>query len=133
MNGFILDTDTRIEYFHGRRSVVEHTAATPTDKIFVSEVYIAELTHDALHSKAVEKHLRETQAIEETFTVLLLFGWTERYARMRNALTSKGIIVGDFDISIGVTAKQYGLTVATHNLKHFREMAEVECIEWVSK
>jgi predicted nucleic acid-binding protein len=50
---------------------------------------------------------------------------------MRQALTSKGIIAGDFDILIAVTARHYDLTVVTHNTKHFGQMPGIQCIDWV--
>ena len=57
MKGFILDTDTWIEYFRRRSGVEKHIAETPAEQIYDSEVSIAELTYGALHSQAVEKHL----------------------------------------------------------------------------
>ena len=57
MKGFILDTDTWIEYFRHRSGDEKHIADTPADQIYASEISIAELTYGALHSKAVEKHL----------------------------------------------------------------------------
>ena len=66
MKGFILDTDTWIEYFRHRSGVEKHIADTPADQIYASEISIAELTYGALHSKAVEKHLQEPKEIEET-------------------------------------------------------------------
>ena len=35
------------------------------------------------------------------------------YAEIRQALSNQGIIVGDFDIMIAVTARHYGLTIVT--------------------
>lgn len=131
MKGFILDTDTWIEYFHNRGKVAEHIAATPANEIFASEVTIAELTYGALHSKAVARHLQEPKEIAETFIVLPLGDWTRDYAEIRHSLTSQGLVVADFDILIGVTARQYGLTVVTHNIKHFEKMPGVECIDWL--
>ena len=64
MKGYILDTDTWIEYFHHRGGVDKHIAGTPAEQIFASEVSIAELTFGALNSNAVEKHLREPKEIE---------------------------------------------------------------------
>ena len=133
MKGFILDTDTWIEYFRHRSGVEKHIAETPIEQIFASEISIAELTYGALHSKAVEKHLQEPKEIENTFTVLPLGDWARDYAEIRHALTSKGIVVGDFDILIGVTARQFGLTVVTHNIKHFSQMPGVQCIDWVER
>ena len=133
MKGFILDTDTWIEYFRHRSGVEKHIAETPIEQIFASEISIAELTYGALHSKAVEKHLQEPKEIENTFTVLPLGDWARDYAEIQHALTSKGIVVGDFDILIGVTARQFGLTVVTHNIKHFSQMPGVQCIDWVER
>ena len=131
MKGYILDSDTWIEFFRHRGGVDIHIAKTPVDQIFASEVTIAELTYGALHSKAVERHLQEPKEIEETFTVLPLVNWARDYAEIRQSLVSQGMIVGDFDIIIGVTARQYGLTVVTHNIKHFEKMPGVQCVDWV--
>jgi tRNA(fMet)-specific endonuclease VapC len=131
MKGFILDTDTWIEYFRHRGGVDRHIEETPADKIFASEVNIAELTYGALHSKSVEKHLKEPKEIERTFTVLPLGDWSHDYAEIRHALTSKGIIIGDMDILIAVTARHYGLTVVTHNTKHFSKIPGLQCVDWV--
>ena len=131
MEGYILDTDTWIEYFRHRGGVDKHIAETPADKIFASEVSIAELTYGALHSKAVEKHLKEPKEIEQTFTVLPMGDWARDYAEIRHALTSKGIIIGDMDILIAVTALHYDLTVVTHNTKHFSKIPGLQCVDWV--
>ena len=131
MKGYILDTDTWIEYFRRRSGVEKHIAETPAEQIYASEVSIAELIYGALHSQAVEKHLKEPKEIEEAFTVLPLGDWTRDYAEMRQALTTKGIIVGDFDILIAVTARHYDLTVVTHNAKHFGQMPGIQYVEWV--
>ena len=131
MRGYILDTDTWIEYFRHRGGVDKYIAETSADKIFASEVSIAELTYGALHSNAVEKHLKEPRAIEQSFTVLPLGDWVRDYAEIRHALTSKGIIIGDMDILIAVTARHHGLTVVTHNTKHFGKVPGLQCVDWV--
>ena len=106
-------------------------AETSADKIFASEVSIAELTYGALHSNAIEKHLKEPRAIEQSFTILLLGDWVRDYAEIRHALTSKGIIIGDMDILIAVTARYHGFTVVTHNTKHFGKVPGLQCVDWV--
>ncbi|MBO4563917.1 MAG: PIN domain-containing protein [Bacteroidaceae bacterium] len=131
MKGFILDTDTWIEYFRHRGGVETHIAATPANQIFASEVSIAELTYGTLHSKAVERHLQEPKEIEETFTILPLGDWTRDYAEIRQSLASQGLIVGDFDIMIAVTARHHGLTVVTQNTKHFEKISGIQCVDWI--
>ena len=131
MKGYLLDTDTWIEYFHRRGSVEKHIADTPAEQIYASEVSIAELTYGALHSKAVEKRLQEPKEIEETFTVLPIGDWIRDYAEIRHALTSKRFAAGDFDILIAVTARHFDLTIVSHNIKHFQEMPGIQCVDWV--
>lgn len=133
MKGFILDTDTWIEFFHHRGRVASHIAATPANEIFASEVSIAELTFGALNSQNVKRHLEEPMEIEETFTVLPIVNWVQDYAKLRKALTKQGLVVGDFDILIGITALQNGLTVVTHNTKHFEKMPGIKCVDWVDE
>ena len=130
MKGFILDTDTWIEYFRHRGGVEKHIAETPAEQIYASEVSIAELTYGALHSQAVEKHLKEPKEIEETFTILPLGDWIRDYAEIRHALTSKGTTVGDFDILIAVTARHFDLTVVTHNTKEFSRVSGIVLEDW---
>ena len=132
MKGFLLDTDTWIEFFHQRGRIAAHIADTPVNQIFASEISIAELTYGALHSKSVKKHLKEPKMIEETFTVLPIGNWVQDYAEIRNSLTNQGLQVGDFDILIGVIARHHGLTVVTHNIKHFSKMPEVKCVDWMT-
>jgi len=79
----------------------------------------------------VERHLQEPKEIEETFTVLPLGDWIQDYAEIRQGLVSKGLAAGDFDIIIGATARRFGLTVVTHNIKHFSNMPDVNCVDWV--
>lgn len=132
MKGYILDSDTWIEFFHHRSGVGAHIAQVKKNEIFTSEVSIAELTYGALHSKNVQKHLREPEMIRKNFQVLpIVNDWARNYADIRHALACQGVIVGDFDILIAVTARRYGLTVVTHNIKHFSKIPGVNCVDWV--
>lgn len=133
MKGYILDTDTWIDFFHSRCGIEKHIESTPVDEIFAPEITIAELTYGALHSQAVERHLKEPEMIQDTFSVLPISESLRDYAEIRHDLTSKGIVVGDFDILIGATARHYGLTVVTHNTKHFRNMPGVKITDWKEK
>ena len=77
--------------------------------------------------------MQEPKKIESTFTVLPLGDWMRDYAEIRQDLAIRGLRVGDFDILIAVTARHYGLTVVTHNTKHFGQMPGVQCVDWVER
>ena len=133
MKGFIVDTDTWIEFFHQRSGVGAHISQTPKNEIFASEVSIAELTYGAVHSQNVEKHLKEPQIIKENFQVLpIVKDWIDDYVEIRHALATQGLRIGEFDILIAVTARHFGLTVVTHNTKHFSKIPDIHCVDWVN-
>lgn len=132
MKGYILDSDTWIEYFHHRSGIGFHISQTPKQKIFASDVSIAELTYGAVHSNNVKKHMEEPKIVQENFQVLPIpERWIDDYVEIRQALASQGVKAGDFDILIAVTARHYGLTVVTHNMKHFGKMPGIQCVDWV--
>ena len=43
------------------------------------------------------------------------------------------IFIGQFDLLIGATARHYGLTVVTDNLKDFSPMPGVKIENWVER
>ena len=133
MAKYIIDTNTWIEYFKHRNGVPERMDKESLENLCVSEVTIAELLYGAVHSKNVDRHLLEVRELQRDITVLPISDALDDYADIRHSLTSKGIIVEDFDMLIGATARHYGLIVVTDNLKHFTPMPGVEVENWVTR
>lgn len=133
MAKYIIDTNTWIEYFKHRNGVPERMNKESLDNLCVSEVTIAELLYGAVNSKNVDRHLLEVRELQRDITVLPISDALDDYADIRHSLTSKGIIVEDFDMLIGATARHYGLIVVTDNLKHFTPMPGVEVENWVTR
>jgi tRNA(fMet)-specific endonuclease VapC len=133
MAKYIIDTNTWIEYFKHRNGVPERMDKESLENLCVSEVTIAELLYGAVHSKNVDRHLLEVRELQRDITVLPISDALEDYADIRHSLTSKGIIVEDFDMLIGATARHYGLIVVTDNLKHFTPMPGVKVENWVTR
>ena len=133
MAKYIIDTNTCIEYFKHRNGVPERMDQESRDDLCVSVVTIAELLYGAVHSKSVDRHLREVRELQRDIAVLPISDVIDDYADIRHALTSQGINVEDFDILIGATARHYGLIVVTDNLKHFSPMPDVEVENWIKR
>ncbi len=131
MAKYIIDTNTCIEYFKRRNGVPERMNQESRDDLCVSEVTIAELLYGAIHSKSVDRHLREVRELQRDIAVLPISEVIDDYADIRHALVSQGLSVEDFDILIGATARHYGLIVVTDNLKHFGCMPGVQIENWV--
>ena len=133
MAKYIIDTNTCIEYFKHRHGVAERMSQVSRDDICVSEVTIAELLYGAMHSKSVDRHLREVQELQQDVAVLPISDTLNEYADIRHTLTSQGLAVEDFDILIGATARHYGLIAVTDNLKHFNHMPGVQTENWINR
>ena len=133
MAKYIIDTNTCIEYFKHRHGVPERMNQVSCDDLCISEVTIAELLYGAVHSKSVDRHLREVRELQRDITVLPISDTLDDYADIRHALTLQGLTVEDFDILIGATARHYGLIAVTDNLKHFGSMPGVQIENWVTR
>ena len=103
------------------------------DDLCVSEVTIAELLYGAMHSKSVDRHLREVRELQRDIMVLPISDTLDEYADIRHTLASNGITVEDFDILIGAAARHYGLIAVTDNQKHFNHMPGVQTENWVNR
>ena len=51
-------------------------------------------------------------------------------ARVRSELESMGRTVGQIDPLIAATARVHGLTLVTHNTKHFEHVPGLEIEDW---
>lgn len=131
MARYLIDTNTCIEYFKHRHGVPERMNQVSREDLCVSEITIAELLYGAVHSVSVDRHLREVRELQRDITVLPISAVLEDYAEIRHALTSQGLVVEDFDILIGATARYYGLVAVTDNMKHFNPMPGVVVENWI--
>lgn len=93
---YIIDTNTIIEYFKHRHGVPERMSQVSRDDLCVSEVTIAELLYGAMHSKRVDRHLREVRELQRDIMVLPISDTLDEYAEIRHALTSNGMTVRNF-------------------------------------
>lgn len=130
---FILDTNTWIEFFHKRHGVADHIDTIPTSHIAASEITIAELIFGAVNSRDYQRHIKEPQWLQETVTIYPISEVLNDYAEIRYELKKKNLVVEDFDILIGATARHFGLTVVTDNIKHFEPMPGIKVVNWVER
>lgn len=137
MEKYILDTCTWIEWFLRRNGVPEHVRAVGRQRLYVSEVSLAELTFGAYNSSDYERHIQEPDILRMTATVLDISDVFHEYAQIRCALRkmkkSLDKEIGNFDILIGATALHYGLTVVTDNVADFCLMPGVKVENWVER
>lgn len=131
MEKFLLDTNSWIEYFKNRNDVADRVDALPRTQLCASEITIAELIYGAYNSKNYEKHYREVMWLKNNIEIFPISDALDDYGDIRFATKRKGNPIGQFDLLIGATARHYGLTVVTDNLKDFDPMPGVKVENWI--
>ena len=133
MEKYMLDTNSWIEYFKNRNGVADHVDALPRTQLCASEITVAELIYGAYNSKNFEKHYREAMWLKNSIEIYPISDALDDYGDIRFATKRKGSPIGQFDLLIGATARHYGLTVVTDNLKDFSPMPGVKIENWVER
>ena len=131
MEKFLLDTNSWIEYFKNRSDVADRVDALPRTQLCDSEITIAKLIYGAYNSKNYEKHYREVMWLKNNIEIFPISDALDDYGDIRFATKRKGNPIGQFDLLIGATARHYGLTVVTDNLKDFDPMPGVKVENWI--
>ncbi len=130
MEKYILDTNSWIEYFKNRNGVADHVDALPRTQLCASEITVAELIYGAYNSQNFKKHYREAMWLKNNIEIYPISDALDDYGDIRFATKRKGNPIGQFDLLIGATARHYGLTVITDNLKDFSPMTGVKIENW---
>ena len=131
MKGYLLDTSTCVAIFRGNRDVADNMEKAGRDKCFITQIVVAELLYGAYKSNRVKENLKQTRDFIKEMTILPFGDCVETFAKERVQLWSDGKKIEDFDLLIGCAAKAAGLTIVTHNVKHFNHIEGIKIEDWV--
>jgi len=133
MKGYLLDTSICVAIFRGNRQVAAKLNKVGKEQCFVSQIVIAELLFGAYRSKRVEDNLEQTREFVKEVKVLPFDDYMDVFAKERARLWDEGKKIEDFDLLIGCAAKAAGLTMVTHNMKHFSHIDGIKIEDWVAE
>lgn len=131
MSGYLLDTSICVAIFRGNRNVATKMNEAGKEQCFVSEIVVAELLFGAYRSKRVVENLKQTYDFINEINVLPIKDCLDIFAKERARLWDAGEKIEDFDLLIGCSAKAAGLTVVTHNQKHFEHIKGLKMEDWI--
>lgn len=126
---YLLDTNVLIDMFKGNQRVQERIFRAEFHNCCISEITLAELYVGAFKGGR-PKQLQEIGFVCKRFRILTITSALERYARLRVKLEQKGEPIDDFDLLIAATALTEGLTLVTHNLRHFNRIEGLRLEDW---
>ncbi len=128
---FLLDTDTCIRFMKGHPGVMDHFLKHGPGAIFLSVISHHELLYGALHSSAVQRHLK---ALEDFIAPLTLLPFTQASAgfssQVRQDLATAGEPIGPLDTLIAGHALEHGLKLVTGNVREFSRVKGLRLETW---
>lgn len=120
---YLVDTDIIISHLKGKKII-------PVEKIKqglgISAITYGELLVGVYRSEKVEKNRKILESFIGEMKIEILDVDREiinGYAKIKAELEKKGRMLDDFDMLIGVTAKQTSLILLTGNKKHFSKIS----------
>jgi tRNA(fMet)-specific endonuclease VapC len=120
---YLVDTDWAVHWLHGNERVRKRIEELRGEGLALSVVSLAELwegihySRDPLQSEhGLNDFLRRVSFVSVDEETCRLFG------KERGRLRAAGKRVADFDLIIGVTARQHELTLLTNNRRHFENI-----------
>jgi tRNA(fMet)-specific endonuclease VapC len=117
---YVVDTDWVIHYLNGHAQIVTRLQELADYGLGLSVVSLAELYEGVLYSSDPEGNERDLNDFLRGVTIIDIDEETCRiFGKERGRLRSKKKMVGDFDLLIGATAIQHGVTILTNNHRHF--------------
>ena len=132
MRRYLLDTDTCIYALKQKHGVPDRMLAKPRDSIHLSVITESELRFGVAKSKSAARALLLLENFLRPLQVLD-YGSSDAiaYARIREALESKGKPIGPLDTLIAAQAMARDLTLVTNNEREFRRITGLHVENWV--
>ena len=120
---YLVDTDWAIDYLNGQERTRRRLEELGIDGLAFSIISLAEVYEGILYSREPQKNEIGLQDFLRYVTIVNTDEETSRlFGKERGRLRAEGKRVADFDLIIGVTARQHGLTLLTNNRRHFENI-----------
>lgn len=133
MKRYLLDTNICVFYMKGKYNLSEKINDKIKKSCWISEITVAELLYGATCSNAKEQVLEEVDKFLSQFTVLPVYKSLLRFAEIKADLRAQGNLIDDFDLLIGATAVNNGLTLITENVKHLSRIPHIKIENWINR
>ncbi len=128
---FLIDTDIIIYSLKNNENVIQNFKSYSQEPKAVSIITIGELLYGAYKSQRKIENLGKVHRIADIFPVIeISMTIIDTFAHLKAELTTKGIVVDEFDLLIGATALSMNYSVVTNNEKHFNKIPDLKTINW---
>ena len=128
---YLLETSTCIEILRGNQRVRER-CIEHNQQCCISIITAIELLYGAYNAPEQyrDKEISKAKSLIEYYTNVGIDDIPEVFGIEKIRLESMGQAIEDFDLMIGITGREAGLVVVTHNQKHFNRIDGLETKDW---
>ena len=128
---FLIDTNILIYRLKNLGNVNDNFLKYKDEQMSVSVVSYGELIFGAMKSKSVEKNLETVKNIKSIFPLIdITSDIMEIFGKIKAYIQKIGKPVDDMDLLISATAISKGMTLVTHNTKHFENIPNLKLEDW---
>ncbi|MGD1920795.1 MAG: PIN domain-containing protein [Pleurocapsa sp.] len=129
---YLLDTNTLSDYLKGDKSVIKNLHYNSPDDLAISSITKWEIAYGLQKKPSLKK--KYAKQLHEIYTLTNDLPFDSSIAHtagyVRNNLRLAGTPIGIPDVLIASTALFFDLTVITSNTKHFKQIKELNLINW---
>jgi len=129
---YLLDTNICAYFLNGKYDLETKIDEVGFENCFVSEIMIAEMKYGVAKSIQKEKNRKTLEMFQTKFDILPIFPALSIYATEKARLKTKGKILDDFDLLIGLTAIFNNLTLVTKNVSDFDRLNGIVIEDWTT-
>jgi tRNA(fMet)-specific endonuclease VapC len=130
---FMLDTDTVSFGLRGDPGVTESLLARVPSSLCVSSISVGELRFGA-DKRGSRKLHRLIDAFTRSVQILPFDEiCANRFGKVASELAARGRPIGHYDTLIAAHALVAKVVLVTNNLKHFREVPQLQLVNWTSR
>lgn len=128
---YLLDTSTCIELLRGNKHVRQH-CIEHNQFSCISAITAIELLYGAYNApkKYQQQELAKARLLIDYYDIIGIDAIADAFCREKVRLEGIGQVIEDFDLLIGITARENGLIVVTHNTKHFCRVEGLKLTDW---
>ena len=128
---FLIDTNILIYRLKKLGNVNDNFLKYKDKQMSVSVISYGELIFGAMKSKSVEKNLETVNDIKSIFPIIdINCDIMKTFGEIKAYIQKIGKPVDDMDLLISATAISNGMTLVTHNTKHFENIPNLKLEDW---
>jgi len=120
---YLVDTDWAVHWLHSQERVQNRLEELRGQGLAISALSLAELWEGVHYSRDPQESERQLHDFLGRVSLIGIDAETcNSFGKERGRLRALGKRIGDFDLMIGVTARQHDLTLLTNNRRHFENI-----------